>query len=106
LGRQTTPELFNEQMFRDGTGLSNVRLGQPIGDASDRETYLSIRASSDSHPATTLLADFQRLDLDRARVYRRHDLVPNSVRGLSVLVQGSAGEPIVVERKLGNGRVL
>lgn len=106
LGRQTNPSTFNTQWHRGGLGLSPVRLGQPAGDPQDREKSVALRAASDSHPATALISDFQRLDLDRVRVYRRHALDPSGTRGLSVLIQGPAGEPLVVERKVGRGRVL
>ena len=65
-----------------------------------------MRASSDAHPATALLSDFQRLDLDRARIYRRHQFDPFSGKDVSVLLQVQRGDPVVVERKLGRGRVL
>jgi hypothetical protein len=52
------------------------------------------------------LSDFQRLDLDRARIYRRHQFDAQSGNDVSVLLEVQHGDPVVVERKLDRGRVL
>jgi len=106
LGSQTQEQFFNERFYRGGLGLAPMKIGTPVGDPNDRERFFSVRATSDSHPATALLADFQRLDLDRARIYRRHQFEPFSGKDVSILLQAQSGEPVVVERKLGRGRVL
>ena len=106
LGSQTEERFFNDHLYRGGLGLAPLKLGAAVGDPNDREKFFSVRAASDAHPATALLADFQRLDLDRARVYRRHQFDPFSGKDVSVLLQAQGGEPVVVERKLGRGRVL
>jgi hypothetical protein len=106
LGSQTEERGFNESLYRGGLGLAPLKLNAAIGDPNDREKFFSVRAASDAHPATTLLADFQRLDLDRARVYRRHQFDPFSGKDVSILLQAQGGEPVVVERKLGRGRVI
>lgn len=106
LGPQTDEAFMNEGLYRGGLGLLPLKLTGAVGDAEDRERHFPVRAASDSHRATTLLADVQRLDLDRARLYRRHQFDPASGRDVSVLLQGSGGEPIAVERAFGRGRVL
>ena len=106
LGSRTDPQFFNQQFYRGGLGLAPMKLTAPIGDPNDREKFFSVRAASDAHPATILLADFQRLDLDRAHIYRRHQFDPFSGKDVSILLQAGGGEPVVVERKLGRGRVI
>jgi hypothetical protein len=106
LGSRTEPSLFNEHFYRGGVGLAPMKLGEPVGDANDREKFFTVRAASEAHPATALLSDFQRLDLDRARIYRRHQFDALSGKDVSVLLQVQHGDPVVVERKLGRGRVL
>lgn len=106
LGDDTDEAAFNEQFHSGGLGLSPLKIKGAIGDANDREKFVAIRATSDTHPATALLADFQRLDLDRARVYRRQQFDPFSGKDVSVLLQSDQGDAVVVERKLGQGRVL
>jgi aerotolerance regulator-like protein/VWA domain-containing protein/CARDB protein len=106
LGSQTEERFFNDHFYRGGLGLAPLRLSAVVGDPNDREKFFSVRAASDAHPATALLADFQRLDLDRARIYRRHQFDPFSGKDVSILLQAQGGEPVVIERKLGRGRVL
>ena len=106
LGSRTDADSFNEHFYRGGLGLAPMKLTQPIGDPNDHEKFFGVRAASEAHPATALLSDFQRLDLDRARIYRRHQFDPASGKDVSVLLQVQHGDPIVVERKLGRGRVL
>ena len=106
LGERAHLESFNAQFYRGGLGLSPARLSGAVGDPNDRETFFTLRAASDAHPATLLLSDFQRLDLDRARVYRRHQFDLASGKDISILLQAQGGEPVVIERKLGRGRVL
>src|SRR5688572_16664107 len=106
LGSHTEEQFFNERLHRGGLGLAPMKIGAAIGDPNDRERFFSVRATSDAHPATALLADFQRLDLDRARIYRRVQYEAFSGKDVSILLQAQSGEPVVVERKLGRGRVL
>ena len=106
LGSRTDPTYFNDHLYRGGLGLAPMKLTEPIGDPNDREKFFNVRAASETHPATALLSDFQRLDLDRARIYRRHQFDPVSGKDVSVLLQVQHGDPVVVERKLGRGRVL
>jgi hypothetical protein len=106
LGTHTDENFFNDQLHRGGLGLAPMKLNGAVGDANDREKFFMVRAASDSHPATTLLADFQRLDLDRARVYRRFQFDALSGKDVSILLQAQGGEPVVIERKLGRGRVI
>ena len=106
LGAKTEATAFNDRWYRGGTGLAPQRWEAPVGDPDDREHFVSVRAASEAHPATALLSDFQRLDLDRARVYRRHRFDPATGRDVPVLLQAQGGDPVVVERKHGRGRVI
>lgn len=106
LGSRTEAGQFNEQVYRGGLGLAPMKLSEAIGDPNDREKFFTVRVASEAHPATALLSDFQRLDLDRARIFRRFQFDPLSGKDVSVLLQVQHGDPVVVERKFGRGRVL
>jgi len=106
LGAHTDEVFFNEHWHRGGLGLAPLKLTSAVGDPNDREKFFAVRASSDTHPATVLLSDFQRLDLDRARIYRRHQFDTLGGNDVSVLLEVQHGDPVVVERKLDRGRVL
>jgi hypothetical protein len=106
LGEQTDVDAFNRQFTAQGGGLSPAALKQPVGDAGDREKFTAVAPPVADHPATAMLSDIQRLDIDRARVYRRHqfDLGPGTT--VSVLLRAEGGAPLAVEKFLGRGRVI
>jgi len=107
LGRRTDPEEFNRRVFAQGAGLSPLAVAEAVGDAKDRESGAVINPPAMSHPATKLLADTQRLDIDRVRVYRRFPFVKTAAdKDVSILLTTGQGEPLVVEKRVGRGRVI
>ena len=106
LGEQTDILAFNQGFFEQSAGLSPLPLLQPIGDATDREKSMTLSPPAADHPATALLADTQRLDIDRARIYRRHQFDSYVGNSIAVLLRIQGGAPLAVERSLGRGRVI
>jgi hypothetical protein len=103
VGPHTDEKLFNEHWYRGGLWSGSVAIDGAHRDANDHEKFFKVRAPSDSHPATALLSDFQRLDLDRARIFRRHQFDMASGKDVSVLLEVQHDDPVVVERKLDQG---
>jgi hypothetical protein len=106
LGDQTEIAAFNKQFFASGAGLSPVTLKQPVGDAADREKFTALSPPPAENPATALLADTHRLDIDKVRVFRRHQMDTGNDKSISVLVRAEGGSPLVVEKAFGRGRVI
>ena len=106
LGEQTDIPAFNKGFFEQSAGLSPLPLLQPIGDADDREKSMSLSPPAADHPATALLADTQRLDIDRARIYRRHQFDSYVGNSIAVLLRVQGGAPLAAEKSLGRGRVI
>jgi len=106
LGDQTEIAAFNKLFFASGAGLSPVSLKQPVGDALDREKFTAATPPSAEHPATVLLADTHRLDIDRVRIFRRHQLDTGNDKSISVLLQAEGGSALAVEKNFGRGRVI
>jgi len=107
LGDGTDPDRFNKTLHAVDAGLSPLSLDEPVGDPNDREHFAVIHPPTEYHRATALLADTERLDLDRARVYRRHCFSEEvGLKGVSVLLRTGRGAPLVIECKLGKGRVI
>jgi hypothetical protein len=106
LGEQTDVAAFNQAFFEQGAGLSALPLRQPAGDADDREKFIALAPPSADHPATALLADTHRLDIDHVRIYRRHQFEADTGSSLSVLLRAEGGAPVAVEKDLGRGRVI
>ena len=106
LGDQTEIAAFNKFFFASGAGLSPVSLKQPLGDAFDRGKFTAVSPPSPDHPATVLLADTHRLDVDHVRIFRRHQLDTGNDKSISVLLRAEGGSPLVVEKTTGRGRVI
>lgn len=106
LGDRTSADDFNNALHRGDAGLVPWKIKPAVGDPNDRTNFYTLRAASDSHPATRLLADLQRLDLDRARIYRRFPYDILTGKDVSVLLQFQDGDPAVVEKRFGTGRVI
>ena len=106
LGDQTEIAAFNKTLFASGAGLSPASLKQPVGDAMDREKFTALSPPSAEHPATVLLADTHRLDIDHVRVFRRHQLDTGGDKSITVLLRAEGGAPLAVEKTFGRGRVI
>jgi hypothetical protein len=106
LGEQTDVAAFNQSFYEQSAGLSAVPLRQPVGDADDREKSIALVPPAADHPATALLADTHRLDIDRVRIYRRHQFDADAGSSVTVLLRAEGGAPVAVERDLGRGRVI
>jgi hypothetical protein len=101
LGEQTDVAAFNEQ----SATLSAFQLLTPVGDPGDREKFTGLSPPSAEHPATALLSGTHRLDIDRVRIYRRHQFDADNA-GLTVLLRAEGGAAVAVEKDLGRGRVI
>jgi hypothetical protein len=106
LGEQTDVAAFNQAFYEQSAGLSALPLRQPVGDADDREKSISLVPPAADHPATALLADTHRLDIDKVRIYRRHQFDADTGSSVTVLLRAEGGAPVAVERDLGRGRVI
>jgi len=98
---------FNANFCARGGGLSPVTLDPPVGSLHDPGACRRVHPPSEAHPATRLLADTSRLDIDRGRICR---LFPFRTAGdraeLSVLLATDTGAPLAVEHVMGRGRVI
>lgn len=88
----------------DGEGLAPLELEgfEPLPGEG-----LTVHPPDASHPATTQLASATQLDLDRLRIASRWRFAPGVAgRPVSAVLESATGEPLVVERFYGQGRVL
>ncbi len=107
LGENLTPDLFNENLFREGFGLSPVSVRERVTAGEEKDDLFAIHPPEGTHPATQLLGDTDRLDIDEVRIKERWKLVvPDSTRQTSVLLETGDGDPLAVEQFLGDGRVV
>jgi hypothetical protein len=106
LGEQTDVTAFNEAFYEKNSALSALPLRQPVGDADNHEKFVAVVPPDASHPATALLADTHRLDIDRVRIYRRHQFDSDNNSSATVLLRAEGGAPVAVEKDSGRGRVI
>lgn len=107
LGDKTLPVEFNRQFFRSGSGIAPWSIEEAKGDLIRRDDVLTIHPPTQEHPATSLLSDTQRLDIDRAQVFRRFPFASaRSSQQVPVLLQSGTGEALVIEGTLGQGRFI
>ncbi len=81
-------------------------LEEAIGDADDPERFERIIPPVQPQPSTVLLADTQRLDLDRVQVKRHYRVADTPAREISTLLALSNNTPVAVHRLLGRGHVI
>ncbi len=106
LGPRTDIEMFNQYLFAHGDGLSPLAID---GIAAEKNTASAPKISTSlrEHPATTALADSQKLDTNDIRVRRRFRFIPPPRNeDVSVLLSLTNGESIAVEKYVGQGRVI
>jgi hypothetical protein len=107
LGENATPEQFNSVVFRDGGGLVPLALGPRVKAGDDRNSYFTIHPPEGVHPATILLGDTERLDIDDVRISQHWQLsIPEAADELSVLLETGDGSPLAVEHFSGEGRII
>jgi hypothetical protein len=107
LGDRTDPEEFNRDWFRDGDGLSPLPV-ESLAMAAAADAAAAIHPPSGEHQATVQLANTTQLDIDEGRVTQRwvFGAAPTEDDATSVLLETGAGQPLVVEHYVGEGRVL
>ena len=106
LGPRADIEMFNQFVFAHGDGLSPVAIDGIVAERDDASSP-TINASHREHPATTELADRQRLDTSDVKVRRRFRFMPPArEEDFSVLLSLTNGEPLAVEKYVGRGRVI
>ena len=107
LGENVGWNEFNDIVYANRRGLSPVALTWPLGDLKQKETFTTIQPPLTPHPATRLLTDVERLDLDRIHIYRRHRFnLDGAGKDLTVLLHTMEGDPLAIEHHHGRGRII
>ena len=107
LGDRTNPDEFNLTFYHSGGGLCPWPIEPAKGDLIRREEFITIHPPDGDHPATTLISDTQRLDIDRVKVFQRFPFVTAAAKiKVPVLLQSGTGEALAIENFVGRGRVI
>lgn len=106
MGPRADVEQFNQSIYAAGDGLSALAI-EGIVSEPDPKKSPTINPAGRGHPATAELADSNRLDTTDIRVRRRFRFAqPTSAQDVSVLLGLSSGEPLAIEKSVGQGRVI
>lgn len=107
LGDNISVEEFNAQLYQEGSGLSPLAISRLAeADADEDEELFSVHPPEGSHPATLMLGDTERLDIDDVRIEKRWEFSTPNLEHVSVLLETGDGAPLAVEQLLGDGRVI
>jgi hypothetical protein len=110
LGNRTDRAGFNRDWYSDGDGLSPSAIQSlEVLDESE-DVAATVHPPSRDHPATLQLANTTQLDIDEARVRQRWRFaeppIADQGQSVSALLESGNGQPLVVEKYVGQGRVL
>jgi len=106
-GEQVKPQIYSTTLWRGGEGLLPAEMLKLEGDAVKRDKPLGIHLSGLTHETMQLLADAEKSDLNQALVYRYVKLAaPAGGAGASVVLRLANGDPLLVEKDFGRGRVM
>ena len=106
MGPRADVEMFNQYLFDAGDGLSLLAVDGIVAEDDVKKSPV-ISTPQRNHPATMELADASRLDTTDIRVRRRFRFVqPSQNTDVSSLLGLSNGEPLAVEKSVGQGRVI
>ena len=107
LGPRTDVGSFNRLIFNNAEGLSPVGVDVIVDESRSGPSSVTINPFLREHPATVELADSERLDTGDVKVDRRFRfLMPAGFAHVPVLLDLNNGEPLVVEKQVGQGRVI
>lgn len=108
LGDKIDPVNFNRDWYRDGDGLSPLALDSlEVVEMAD-DVARTVHPPSRDHAATVQLANTTQLDIDEARVRQHWSFAqrPTEEEPVSALLESGKGRPLVVEKYVGQGRVV
>jgi hypothetical protein len=108
LGENIDSETFNRDWYSDGDGLSPLSIDslQVIEKTDDMAG--TVHPPTRDHQAVVQLANTTQLDIDEARIRQRWLFAekPAADEAISALLESGNGQPLVVEKFVGQGRVL
>jgi len=106
LGSQIDRDEFNRRWHSNGTGLCPVPLSSLVRPADRDSAEAAIHPPAGDHPTTAVIADTDRLDIDRVRLRRYHSFIRQPGQELTPLLESGLGAPLALLHHVGKGRVI
>lgn len=110
-GNRINSAWYNTTLYGDGRGLLPLPVASLAGSLNQAGTRASIVSQHFEHDALEMFNDPRNGNLSDAQIwlwYKMREDAPARAaeRGLSVIARLDSGDPFLVERKLGQGRIL
>ncbi len=108
-GDRVDPVWYNGPMYQDGKGLLPLALGQKAGDLKEGATTTSVVGQRFENPALEIFNDNRNGSLTEAAIkqwYRFKDAAAGAAKPPETLARLDAGDPFLVEKAYGEGRVI
>ncbi len=112
LGDRVDPSVYNQELG----DLLPATIGETVGAGDPEGASEALSEKGIEHPAVTRFRDIKTLPLAQLRVFRRQQLAPKMVSAAKEQTDGLGqpltvlavenGEPLAIEARLGEGRVL
>jgi hypothetical protein len=106
LGDEISKPRYNEFLYAKGNGVFPALLIDEHGDSADIEKFWTISNFDKEHFITEPFKDPTKGDLSIPRFYKRYDLGGLSDAESKTIMYFHDGKPALVEKLLGNGRIL
>ena len=105
LGDRVSPQLANARLNSDGAPLLPGALAAPVGELRPDAKGWPIVVADAAHPLARTLSALPKELLAEARVFRYVKVKPESDARV-ILRCGDAGDPLLLEKSIGRGKVL
>jgi hypothetical protein len=106
VGERVQAARWNDSLYRAGRGLLPAELGERVGQLDGRGETFDFRVDDYSHPVVNVFEGNPDAGLETTRTFAYHKvrLLPTS--GATVPLRFGSGDPAIIERAWGAGRVL
>jgi hypothetical protein len=108
-GNRIDSSWTNGALFKDGKGLLPLSVGSLAGDLKESAPSVGIVSQRFDHPALDLFNDPRNGTVADAAIkmwYRLKEPAANSANAPTVLARLTSGDPFLVEKQFGEGRVI
>lgn len=106
LGDNVDPKLYNDELGE----LLPAEIGEAVGRGDPEGPYEALSDKFIDHPAIQKLRNIKGLRMNRLHVYRRLKLMPlkseERMKTVRSVLSLENGEPVAIENKIGDGRVM
>lgn len=106
VGDKVQSDVYNQALYRDGSGPLPAKLGNRKGDLVKKDTVFEFDPLDYRHPIVNPFEGNPDAGLETTRTWMYLESAPNTQQGAKVALQFDTGDPAIVELPFGAGRSL